>query len=149
MFILNDKPLGLDTAFVHDEISYPANWLRLASPEERAAIGVTEVADPAVYDDRFYWGAGIPKDLPALQLQWSKHIDTTIWQLLNPTDFMDSRKANDPDYMAPSEWLQWRASVRSTASTAKAAIAACTTVEELILVVNPQWPSDPSQQGGV
>ncbi len=42
---------------------YPANWLRLASPEERAAIGITEVADVAPHDDRFYWAPGIPKAL--------------------------------------------------------------------------------------
>lgn len=61
MFQLDNKPLALDTAFTHNEISYPANWLRLASPEERAAIGITEVADPASYDDRFYWGVDNPK----------------------------------------------------------------------------------------
>lgn len=149
MFILNDKPLGLDNAFVHNEISYPANWLRLASPEERAAIGVTEVDDPAVYDDRFYWGPQNPKDLSNLISQWSSEISSTVWKLLNPTDFMDSRKANDPRYEAPAEWLAWRESIRNTAKTAKAALANCTTVEELIPLVNPQWPTDPSQQGGV
>jgi len=61
MFQLDNKPLALDTAFTHNEISYPANWLRLASQEERAAIGITEVADPASYDDRFYWGVDNPK----------------------------------------------------------------------------------------
>lgn len=61
MFQLDNKTLALDTAFTHNEISYPANWLRLASPEERAAIGIVEVADPASYDDRFYWGVNSPK----------------------------------------------------------------------------------------
>jgi len=61
MFQLDNKPLALDTPFTHGGISYPANWLRLASPEERAAIGITEVADAASYDDRFYWGVDNPK----------------------------------------------------------------------------------------
>ena len=61
MFLLDNKPLGLDVAFTHDGIQYPANWLRLASPAERAAIGITEVADPEPYNDRFYWGPGNPK----------------------------------------------------------------------------------------
>ena len=61
MFQLDNKPLALDVPFTHNEIQYPANWLRLASPEERAAIGITEVADPEVYDDRFYWGVNAPK----------------------------------------------------------------------------------------
>lgn len=61
MFLLDGKPLALDVAFTHGDIQYPANWLRLASPEERAAIGITEVADPEPYDQRFYWGLNNPK----------------------------------------------------------------------------------------
>ncbi len=61
MFLLDNKPLGLDVPFEHNEISYPANWLRLASPEERASIGITEVADPVPHDSRFYWAPGVPK----------------------------------------------------------------------------------------
>ena len=62
MFMLNDKPLALDTAFsTEDGTQYPSNWLRLASPEERAAIGITEVPDAPSYDDRFYWGVDNPK----------------------------------------------------------------------------------------
>jgi len=65
MFLLNDKPISPDTAFTHEGIQYPNNWLRLASPEERAAIGITEVADPVRADDRFYWNGDInnPKAL--------------------------------------------------------------------------------------
>ena len=62
MFLLDNKPLGLDVPFTTaDGTQYPANWIRLASPEERAAIGITESADPVPYDDRFYWGPGVPK----------------------------------------------------------------------------------------
>jgi len=55
MFTLNGSPISPDTAFSAGGIQYPANWLRLASPEERAAIGITEVADAVRADDRFYW----------------------------------------------------------------------------------------------
>jgi len=62
MFLLDNKPLGLDVPFTTaDGTQHPANWLRLASPAERAAIGITEAADPVAYDDRFYWGPGNPK----------------------------------------------------------------------------------------
>jgi hypothetical protein len=65
MFLLNNQPLAVDSAFTHNEISYPANWLRLASAEEKAAIGITEVPDPVRADDRFYWSGDInlPKAL--------------------------------------------------------------------------------------
>jgi hypothetical protein len=65
MFLLNDQPLAVDTAFTSDGIQYPANWLRLSSAEEKAAIGITEVADAVRADDRFYWDGNLanPKNL--------------------------------------------------------------------------------------
>ena len=63
MFLLNGSPLSPDTAFTAGDIQYPANWLRLASAEEKAAIGITEVADAAPHDGRFYWAPGVPKAL--------------------------------------------------------------------------------------
>ena len=62
MFLLNGSPLPLDTPFTIDGTSYPANWLRLTSIEEKNAVGITEVADvTTTYDDRFYWGVDNPK----------------------------------------------------------------------------------------
>jgi hypothetical protein len=65
MFLLDNKPLPIDTAFTHDGIQYPSNWLRFASAEDKAAIGITEVAEPTRADDRFYWNGDInnPKAL--------------------------------------------------------------------------------------
>ena len=62
-FKLNGNPLAVDVAFTHNEIQYPANWLRLSSAEEKAAIGITEVADDPVFDSRFYWGNGTARTL--------------------------------------------------------------------------------------
>ena len=62
-FKLNGNPLPVDVAFTHNEIQYPANWLRLSTAEEKTAIGITEVADDPVYDSRFYWGNGTAKAL--------------------------------------------------------------------------------------
>jgi hypothetical protein len=62
MFLLNGNSLPIDTPFEIDGTSYPANWLRLTSIEEKNAVGITEVADTtAHYDDRFYWGVDNPK----------------------------------------------------------------------------------------
>jgi hypothetical protein len=64
MFQLNGNPISPDTAFTAGDIQYPNNWIRLASPEERAAIGITEVADEDTsFDGRFYWSKGNPKAL--------------------------------------------------------------------------------------
>lgn len=63
-FKLDGKPLAVDVAFTtSDGTQYPANWLRLASADEKAALKITEVADDPVYDGRFYNGDGSAKAL--------------------------------------------------------------------------------------
>ena len=62
-FKLDGNPLAVDVAFSHNDIQYPANWLRLSTAEEKTAIGITEVADAPTYDSRFYWGDGTAKTL--------------------------------------------------------------------------------------
>ena len=101
MFLLNGTPLALDVAFrTPDGTQYPNNWLRLSSPESREAIGITEVPDPPVYDQRFYWGYDaegnlIPKDHTQLVTQWSEQTRTTAGTLLSPTDWMIIREADN------------------------------------------------------
>lgn len=64
-FKLGTKTIQLDTPFTHDDIQYPANWIRLASEADKSAIGMTWEADPVRADDRYYWGGDInnPKAL--------------------------------------------------------------------------------------
>ena len=62
-FKLDGNPLAVDVAFSHNDINYPANWLRLSTADEKTALGITEVADAATFDNRFYWGDGTAKTL--------------------------------------------------------------------------------------
>ena len=62
-FKLNGNPLAVDVAFSHNDIQYPANWLRLSTAEEKTSIGITEVADAPTYDSRFYLDGGTAKTL--------------------------------------------------------------------------------------
>ena len=64
-FKLGTKTIQLDTPFTHNEIQYPANWIRLASEEDKSAIGIVWEADAVRADDRFYWNGDIntPKAL--------------------------------------------------------------------------------------
>ncbi|NBS70529.1 hypothetical protein EBT31_16690 [bacterium] len=135
MFILQGKPLALDRAFTHDGISYPANWLRSASPAEREAIGVTEAPDPAVYDQRFYWGYDadgnlIPKDHAQLVEQWVSQTRTTANTLLQPSDWMVIREA-DNGAEVPLEVKAYRQLVREKCGEKVAAIEATTSTDEL------------------
>jgi len=48
--------IQLDTCFTLGDVQYPANWLRLASIEERLAIGLQEVITIGEYkDDALYF----------------------------------------------------------------------------------------------
>jgi hypothetical protein len=149
MFILPDgRPISPDVPFELGDVSYPANWLRLATPEERDAIGITEVPDPAPYDQRFYWGPGLPKDHTQLVEQWTAQTRTTAGTLLAPTDWMVVRKVDNGTEI-PIDWQLWRETVRMAVGTKVTAIAATASTDELAAYITgadyPTWPSDPSQ----
>ena len=55
--------IPVDVPFTIGTTNYPANWLRLSTAEEKTAAGIIEVADPKVYDSRFYWNDGTAKEL--------------------------------------------------------------------------------------
>lgn len=138
MFLLNGKALAIDTPFEYEGVRYPANWLRLASMEEKASIGITEVAEETRPDDRFYWvtdnGDGTytstPKDLDALKAQMVTQVKTTAGTLLAATDWKVVR-ASEGVKPVDETTLANRAAIRERSNTHEASIAACTTVEEL------------------
>jgi hypothetical protein len=140
MFLLNGQPLALDTPFTHNEIQYPANWLRLTTLEEKEAIGITEVADPVWYDDRFYWGVDMPKDLDGLKVQWTAQVKETTNKLLSNSDWMVIRKV-ERNVDIPAETATYRAAVLTECDRLVAAIADSADVPALIDVVTTQaWP---------
>lgn len=141
MFLLNGQPLPLDTPFEVDGTSYPANWLRLTSIEEKNAIGITEVADTAVtYDDRFYWGVDNPKDLDGLKTNWTAQVKDTANKLLAQTDWMVIRKV-ERSVDIPAATATYRAAVIAECTRLVAAISSCTDVPSLATVVTIQnWP---------
>jgi hypothetical protein len=139
MFLLNNQPLQIDTAFSHNGVNYPQNWLRLATPQERAAIGITEAPEPAWYDDRFYWGVDNPKDLDGLKTQWTDQVKDTTNKLLAATDWMVIRKV-ERNIDIPAETVTFRAAVLAECDRLVTAIAAAADVEALITVVsNQSW----------
>jgi len=66
MFLLNGNRLPEGTSFYDaNGTQYPPQWLNVSTEEQKAAIGITWVADPIRADDRFYWNGDInnPKAL--------------------------------------------------------------------------------------
>ena len=161
-FLLNGQPLGVDRPFTDaDGTQYPANWLRHASADDKAAIGITEVADPERYDQRFYWGVGNPKaleDVNAVDENGDAVLDgdgnqvvtkglKSLWvakqkeiaaTLLAPTDWYVTRKAEDSTAAIPSAVSTLRAAIRTTCGTRESEINACDTTDALAaLLTNP------------
>jgi hypothetical protein len=149
MFILDGKPLSPDVAFTHDGIQYPANWLRLASPEEREAIGITEEPDPIPVDQRFWWDTGIPKDHAQLVEQWTQQTRTTAGTLLVPTDWMVIREADNGTAM-DADTKALRQEIRLATGTKVAAIEATADTEALAAYITSseysQWPPYPEPE---
>jgi hypothetical protein len=62
---IGNKTIPLDTPFTtEDGVQRPANWIRLATEEEKSAIGLVWEEDVDMnFDNRFYWSKDLPKAL--------------------------------------------------------------------------------------
>ena len=66
MFLLNGNRLAEGISFYDaNGTQYPPQWLNVSTEEQKAAIGITWVADAVRADDRFYWDGDVntPKAL--------------------------------------------------------------------------------------
>lgn len=149
----NNQYIQEGNAFDIDGVQYPANWLNLSTPEEKAALGLEEVItinSPA--DQRYYWVSeeldgstltyiNTPKDLDQCKEVAISQTNAVAYSLLAPSDWMVTRSVETGIAVLP-EWTSYREAVRTTANQAKAGYAACTTVDEIAAVVIA-WPVSP------
>ena len=134
MLKLDGKTLSYDRAFTHNDINYPANWLRLSTLAQRNAIGITEVAGPAWYEKRFYWGVGKPKDIVNLKTDWIAQQKATAGSLLAATDWMVVRYA-EATTVIPDSIKAYRAAVRTVCGEREAQITACADTDALCALI--------------
>ena len=153
-FKLNGKPLAVDVAFSHNDIQYPANWLRLSTAQEKKDLGITEVADAPTYDSRFYWGDGTAKALDdenakdkdgnllknedgsQMVIQGVKSVlkaqeKATANSLLAKYDWYVVRKA-EKSTAIPSAITTYRDAVRTACNTRETEIDACKDTAALV-----------------
>jgi hypothetical protein len=120
-FKLNGNPLAVDVAFSHNDIQYPANWLRLSTAEEKASIGITEVADAPTYDSRFYWNDGTAKALDDENAKDSegnllKNLDGSQMVILGVKSVLKAQeKVIAGSLLAKYDWYVVRKAEKSTA----------------------------------
>ena len=153
-FKLDGNPLAVDVAFSHNDINYPANWLRLSTADEKTALGITEVADDPVFDQRFYWGDGTAKTLtdtnevdengdPVLDENGDQVVTlgvksvlkaqekVTAGTLLARYDWYVVRKA-EKSTAIPSAITTYRDAVRTACNTRETEIDACADTAALV-----------------
>jgi hypothetical protein len=134
-FKLGTKTIQLDTPFTHNENQYPANWIRLATEEDKAAIGLVWEADPVRADDRFYWNGDVnnPKDIDQVKAMLISQSKATAGSMLAQSDWKIIR-ATETGVVASSEVLTERAAIRTASNDNETAINACTSVDELAVL---------------
>ena len=163
-FKLDGKPLAVDVAFSHNDINYPANWLRLASKTEKEALGITEEADAPTYDSRFYWGDGTAKALDDVNakdedgnllknpdgsqmvIQGVKSVlkaqeKAAAGSLLAKYDWYVVRKA-EKDTAIPSAITTYRDGVRTACNTRETEIDNCADTAALVTLYGATYDKD-------
>ena len=110
MFLLNNVAISIDSEQVIGGIRYP----HLRDPSLREQLGVTEVADPEQYDQRFYWGVGNPK-----LLNDREEVDNQgnpMWvQVLGTVDGQPAMVDSAERLVTKGLKSQWAAQVKDTA----------------------------------
>ena len=163
MYVLNGKRLNLDVPFTAGDVTYPANWLRLSTPEQREALEITERPDiiEPYYDQRFYWGVDNPKVLEdtavldsegnetgetqtGLKTLWVQKQKDTAATLLLLTDWYVTRKA-ETGQVVPDEITATRSAIRAVCEQRETQITDCTTTDELATLIKNSgltaWPN--------
>ena len=157
-FKLDGKPLPVDVPFkTSNGRQYPANWLRLATADEKAAIGITEVADDPIYDSRFYWGDGTAKAL-ADRTETTNGVEYTILgvksvlkaqekatagSLLAKYDWYVVRKA-EKSTAIPTAITTYRDAVRTACDTREKEIDACSDTAALVTLYGSKEDGTPN-----
>ena len=152
-----------------DGVTHPRNWSNW-SDEEKAAAGLTYEPDPAPFDSRFYWSAGVEKALDdvnevdengdplldedgvqvvtkGLKTNAIELVKTQAGNLLAPTDWMVIKASEIADYSVPADILTYRAAVRTASNTIEAAITACTDLASFMALYDVPVDADGNPTG--
>ena len=163
MYVLDGRRLNYDVPFTAGNITYPANWLRLSTQEQRDALGITESPDmiEPYYDQRFFWAVDNPKALEdtavldsegnetgstqtGLKTLWVKTQKDTAANLLLLTDWYVTRKC-ETGQAVPDEITSMRSAIRAACEQREGEINDCTTTAELADLIRENrltnWPA--------
>lgn len=154
MWAYNGRGIKVGRSWADDSgVKHPTNWASW-SDDEKAAKGLVWVDDPAPFDNRFYWSAGVSKNIDdvnevdedgnpvldedgvqivtkGLKSNAIALVKTTAGSLLSATDWYVTRKSESGDEI-PADVSTYRAAVRNASDTIEAVIEACTTHDQFV-----------------
>ena len=154
-FLLNGNPLAVDVPFTVGDVNYPANWLRLSSAQEKKDLGITEIADPTIFDGRFYESDGSAKQLD----DKTETVDGVEYKtlgvksilkakekviagsLLSKYDWYVVRKA-EKDTAIPTAITTYRDAVRTACNTRETEIDNCADIAALVTLYGATYDKD-------
>ena len=147
------RNLPLDRAFTLNDISYPANWLRVASADDKAAIGVEWVDAPELkFKDKKYYNNTVssegevtstPKDLDQIKADRIGYAKLTANARLSSSDWQVIAKA-ERGREIPEDWAAYRTAVIAECERYEAEVEAADFEE--IQKVREDWPLNPVEQ---
>ena len=141
----NDRIIRIGRSWTDDNgVTHPRNWA-IWSDEDKTAAGLVWEDDPASFDNRFYWSAGVAKALDdvnevdedgnavldqdgnqvvtkGLKSRAIEKVKKTAGGLLQTTDWKVVKAAEVSDYTVDAETLTYRAAVRTASNTIETAI---------------------------
>jgi len=149
---------------------YPRNWLGLTSDAEKTAAGLVWEDDPAPFDNRFYWSAGVARALDdvnevdadgnavldadgnqvvtlGLKSQYKAQTKATAGSMLQSTDWKIVKASEVADYSVDQATLDYRASVRTASNTIEAAIDAVADLTAFMALFDTPVDSDGNPTG--
>ena len=154
----------------NDGVKHPTQWATAWSSDEKAAKGLVWEDDPAPFDSRFYWSAGVPKNIDdvnevdengdplldedgnqvvtkGLKSNAKALVKTQAGGLLAPTDWMVIKASEVADYSVPAEVLSYRGEVRIASNAIEAAIDAAADLASFMALYDVPVDADGNPTG--
>jgi len=130
------RALPMDKAFSHNNISFPANWLRVSTPADKEAQGISWVT---------------PEEPPVvrapLEREKSNGIDRakdTAGKMLAQSDWMVIASV-ERDRAVAEDWAEYRAAVIAEADRLEGEYNAAESYEDFDKI-KQEWPLNPDEQ---
>lgn len=130
------RVLPQDKAFSHNSISFPANWLRLSTPADKEAQGISWVT---------------PEEPPVVRAPIEREkadgiaqAKDTAGKLLAQSDWMVIASVERSRAVA-DEWAEYRAAVIAEADRLEGQYSTAESYEALDAIVE-NWPLNPDEQ---